>query len=746
MLVGWVVTKFGFSLIPEYVWVILAMPLILVIPYKIGNLFTFLITKLTSISSLTKESKVTDVLLCWIVGLGGVVLISAALQALGFFYLFFYVLTGLLLVELIINPTRLWSFQLSKVSKHKIVAAFVACAIGILPLIISLQFIPYPLFGLNHDSARAIIQPSILAIEDQYLMLDVRLPEVMLISIPSFFFNLDPISVLWMSRFVLAFLFAIGIFLYCQEKVKDLRLSLLAVLISTFILTGGTEPTGMLFFDVPAQQFKGTTILYALFPLTLLLIDQKIQTQQRSLKSMIKVTFLVGFVSLLLYLFLLVEDQMLALPRGMLVFQIRPLILPLIFVTSILVGNKLFSKRENRLGFNILFMISFVFILIHIHEGLLTVLALFLYILLSSFSSWQKKNLTGIVSPINLARIAAVFVFLYVLLQRMDIIHIDSVTIPYLSAKWDVGFSFKFNEFVIGTGALILAFFILSQLYLLLVKKVGVIVPSLIASIMLFGYFSPIIWGYRLFRIINPFMTIMIVLLLYSLCKIVDRPELSLTIRKKVIPKRLSSILLLFLVVGLFPSLFYPVYDRFAFRNEFIPDNQPAQTYFLPAEYEAAIFIREQMPRNTIIVSDYFSMWLLTPISNSVWLIDRVMEVEEMNNESQETLRFLKKDILRAESSEKAYERIHLLSNRIPPESLYHINDAGIENFTFIVVISTRTSAWLSQDSLDLSYRTAYSIDPVTFNLFYNHRYFKLLQQIDGQVYIFEVIPTALFQ
>jgi hypothetical protein len=740
LLIGLAVTKSFNQVIPGWINVLFAAPLILAVPYEIGKVFMYLISKV-NLWMISKERAAVKFLVCWFAGLAAITLIAGVLQVLGVFYLLLAIVPGLLFVELLIDLSD-FDFQISGFPRQKLYSIVISAIIGVLPVLITIPFLPYPLFGLNHDSARAIIQPVTLATENYHLMLDARIPEVILLAIPSYFLNADPLGLLWVSRFILAMVFGCGIFLFVQDKIRDFRFSMVAVLFASLIMSGGADPTGMLFFDIPAQQFKGTTVLYAMFPFALLLVDRNSLNSKNYAKGMAKVVTAVGIASVLVYLLFLTEDRMFALPNGSLVFTAKPLMLLIVFLTTLVAGNALFKSVERKVEFTLLYLYSFVAFLLNPHGGLITVSVLLLYTLLVSLETKQKLRSKSVKPMVYLATFAAVVALVYIVLQKLGMFNIQ-LTIPYLLTVWNVDFLFKYNEFIYGNGILIIALFALSMAYTLIMRKERAILASLMASILLILYFSPVVWSYRVFSFLNPFMTVVMVFLLRGLLFNFERIKLKISIRKKSRALRLSSLVLICLLIIITPIIVQPVYIRFSYRNVLIPSNQPAQTYFTPAEYKATTFIKDNMGRNTIIVSDYFSMWLLTPLSNSVWIIDRVMETEEMSNNSLNTLRFIKDDVFHANSSESAFYAIHSLENRITPESEYHVNGLGMKNFTFIVIMSTRTSRWLALDALDLPYTQSPSIDTSAFTLFYNPKYFKLLTQVDGQVYIFEVLPVA---
>ncbi len=735
LLVGFVVSMFRSDFVPEYLWTILALPVMITVPYEIGRVFILLVNKVTNISIGVTESKAVKFFIFWMAGICGVSLVAGLLQRQGLFYMFFAVIVCLLFIAFLVCPSHYKQFNVSVRSICMLVAS---SFIGILPVLISIPYIPYPLFGLNHDLARAIIQPSTLAIENYHLMLDARLPDVILVAIPSYFFHLDPLPVVWMARYLLAALFACGIFLYLQDKIQDNRLSLLGALISSFIMSGGKDPTGMLFFDIPAQHFKGSTIFYSMFPFALLLVNSSQACGKRHTKNVVKGSISVGLISVFLYFIHLLEDPTLGLPRGTFVFEIKPLLLPALFFLILVIGKYLFQDIELRTVFIVLYLIAFTSFLIHVHEGLLFVAVLLLYGVVSLFQK-EKRHGRIVLSPIILTRLVALVALFWVVLQRIKVLDLGIMSIPYLHVQWDVDFFFKFDEYLYGNGEAIIIFFVVSQTYLLLAGRKHMIPTSIMSSMLLITYFAPIIWTYRVYKYLNPFMTTAMIFLLSELLYRATNIKFIIIVQRRFSQLKLATIIFVLFLVTTTPFLVQPIYARFSYRNESIPSEQRAQTYFTPAEFEASMFIRRNMSRNLIIISDYFTMWLMTPLSNTIWLIDRVMEVEEMSIDSKETLQYLRDNVFRANSSRTAYNAIHTLTNRIPPESHYHINGLRIKNFTYVVVISTRTSAWTHQESLDFSLKPAMFIDNLLLSLFYDSKYFKFIRSISGEVFIFEV-------
>ncbi|MEM3550225.1 MAG: hypothetical protein QXV01_03950 [Candidatus Bathyarchaeia archaeon] len=261
--------------------------------------------------------------------------------------------------------------------------------------------------------------------------------------------------------------------------------------------------------------------------------------------------------------------------------------------------------------------------------------------------------------------------------------------------------------------------------------QLGKIVVSTNSALLIL-YFSPIPQFYRYFKEIIILSAYIISIIVYESLTCISSKLLVVKNRSK----KIVGIVILVIFLGLLlQGLISPVFYRFSSRKWIIPPQQKYQTLITDAEYDAALFIRASTPKNAVIISDSFTMWVLAPLSNRIWIVERSMNWKEMGIQ---TLTSIKNDVFSAPDSRTAYENLHKLSEKIPYSEVDYMQRTGKSNLSYIIIISVRTSQWVNrEDYLGFQYTLDEEIDPRLLNVFLDPRYFTLLYKIDGKIYVF---------
>jgi hypothetical protein len=175
-----------------------------------------------------------------------------------------------------------------------------------------------------------------------------------------------------------------------------------------------------------------------------------------------------------------------------------------------------------------------------------------------------------------------------------------------------------------------------------------------------------------------------------------------------------------------------------------------------PYEYEAAIWIKENTPRDTIILSDPYSTIIIRGLTARYafigvgWLVE-----QEYRREDRDRMLEMKQNFFLANSSRDAHSyaiRIRsLLSDNYSLSNLYYQGNVDPQGFTVIrrtnpnatilVVFSWRTSSWLTQDKMFITSWTSplyYTINPLHIRNFFDPKYFDLVYN-NTYIYIFRV-------
>ena len=85
-------------------------------------------------------------------------------------------------------------------------------------------------------------------------------------------------------------------------------------------------------------------------------------------------------------------------------------------------------------------------------------------------------------------------------------------------------------------------------------------------------------------------------------------------------------------------------------------------------EYKTAVWLRENTRETDLIVSDYWTMMLLNPISNKIWLTDRQFMASSLGPESQNLLNQFKNRVFGANNSLEANQVLQNITDQISDE------------------------------------------------------------------------------
>lgn len=739
---------------PEILRSFISLPSMIIIPYVSG--FPFLV-----LFSLKKHVFGGDVIswafLSWLVGIFIQTLLAELLQFLSIFSMYYLLgATSFFFVSAVylnkkgtmINTKSL----IRKMNWRKgLLCTFVLLA-GVIPVAIASIHIPYPLFGLNHDLPRSIFQPVLRAGHDNYFMLSARAPEVLLVVFSSFLYNADPLGVLWSSRFLLNSLFSLGVFLFVFRITKSKYYALLASVLAPLTMVGVLDPTWCAFFDVPAQHFRSNTILYAIFPYALCVVETSLKKATMILKDMIKLMFSTFSLFLLVFVYFIVpEDILFGLPTFFKLLRVDPLILPMFLLIGIVTYyySLKFKTSDASLSLGLIWIIL-SFSIIHREESLFFVTVVFLYMFLRYSIPWIKKLRIKIsfrthtvkkIRGLSLLKLAMVLVSISTLVLYFlgPAIKMNIVFWRYqiTSAEW---FQVKCTDFLYGNGYLILVLSTLGVIGIVIKSKSHKnLFLSFMFILLLFSYFLPLIWTYRLFKQIPIFMAYVVTASIFSIHKFVSS---KITYRKNLV----NFFILIFIGILLTDSI-NPIWHRFTYRNSLTPETN-WQSFNTFQEVTLASFIKDNMPSNSIIISDYFTMWVVTPLSNRIWVIDKFMGSVE-SPYLNERLRDIMHNVFLAPNSESAYQEILRISRMLPFDENDYIlktNQDGTP-MTAIIVISRRTMGWIKQGSPEeFTLNLGNKIDPNMLRLFNNETYFVQQFQDGEDYYVYTLVNNTAIQ
>jgi hypothetical protein len=630
-------------------------------------------------------------------------------------------------------------------SQNLIIDLLLCIFIGLVPALIARTHIPFGYFGGGWLLPTIIGQTALRLIEHGYIDLPwSRLPEYLLTALSCMIFNCEPMNFNWSLSFLLAPLYSIGLYMLSHRLFKNRTISLLTAFFGVFINIGSTHRT--FFFDQFIENPRSNTILYAIFPLILYTIDKEILNNRKyKIKDIITSLFTLAIFLMSEYIILesdWFKAQVLNLSIGYRLYVIKPIGMTIIPFIGFLITKFLIKSKFSKENFQQLLLIAITFQLIHQMECLLFTLTLFLYILFTQLTKEKNQKRSFIHSNLLFYTII-IFTFLFIIFQWTGLIKIysnnplSSLLFPSLKRSEQQNlFINKRLWFEDANSPIILSLLIIGSVLIILSKNLKKLLILTMFSSTLLIYFFPDLWTYRAYKEFSPFMAIILAISAYEITELIAKTSnrLKKTLIKQYI-NLLSYTLILFIVT---PSLVLPVYTRFSFT----PPGQQSYTIIAKYEYETALWLRENTPENTRIISDYRTMILITPLANKIWLTEKQMNVPSLNNEDQQRVSYIKNEIFLAPNSKHAYEAIWNLSNQTPWDEQLFLESTKLSqtNITFVVIISTRTVKWIEQQGInDISLPQYGGVDQKYLEKFLDINYFIQLINIDNEIYVFKV-------
>jgi hypothetical protein len=519
-------------------------------------------------------------------------------------------------------------------------------------------------------------------------------------------------------------IFSLGTYTLAYKFSSNVIISLLSGVVSIFL----NFPKG--FHEVPAYHFKANTILISLGPwVVLLIIDLLERAKNLSLKNSFVLTahIVLFFASLAI---LASSVGISTLYSSGITYEtqytvIRPVVMISVPMAILFIYS--FSKKKE-IGFlATLFLACTVLYTIHESDSLiyisLIVFQVFIFYLLS------KKGVG------TMFRLFSLVIFLLALLGWNNII-----SIPDILVSANLGYeTYPLNSFLVkkivfsdGNALITRYFFILGLVVLIFSRSEKDLFALGILTTIFSIYFFPDYWTARALGATTPFLAYAISKDLDLVSKIVGSVFTGRKRTKAVIACILASLI----VVTIAPNLLNPIYIKFST----FPGSRLA-----PYEYNVAVWLRDNTRETEVILSDYWTMMLLNPVSNKIWLTDRQFMYSYLDQEYKDLLMKLKDSVFKARNSWEAYSELQALAN-VMREGLdwtekYYCNYVGVscKNITFLIILSSRTVEWLETGNMEIMEPQYSSVNPNYLAIFNDTRYFTLLTQIPGQIYVFRV-------
>jgi hypothetical protein len=448
----------------------------------------------------------------------------------------------------------------------------------------------------------------------------VQIIDELLTLIGCFSFNIGPYYFLWSVRFLLEAIFCIGVYIFVTKTTKKPFLAFLSAIFAPFLMVGINEPGGFnLFFDIIQQHFRSSTIIFAIFPLLLGSFGGALHEKTTNSKTtkVILPSLLFG-----LALFLFSQFPWHGLPGGYNLLEINPPVISILVV--VLVLSVLHKFSQSFVGLSLPLMVTtLVLWLMHSAEFIAFEAILFVYLIMISGSNSPLQRIRNHISEKNMINLlitsSAILISVGLVVNRIAVTTLKqlSFNIPFLWIYQGENIMFyeipKIPTFIYGNGPVILFLLVAGILFICYRRTKVEVVCFFMFAFVLFLYFIPLGWTYRLFDEIVPFMALLVAFPFYLLSRSI------LSRNCKSILRYLSVGFLLVLVMG---GIAIPSFQRFTYHDSSMPEDN-WQSYMSYSELNASAFLASNTPSNSIIISDPFTVYMLASISNRVQFYDQ---------------------------------------------------------------------------------------------------------------------------
>ncbi len=597
----------------------------------------------------------------------------------------------------------------------------------------TLQPFPFP-WGRNYYLLPWNVQCAYRVVESGWFT-GGRWPDWLFPAVSLSLFNVEPMDFTWSASFILSAIYASGIFILSRKISRNLGIAVLSGVFGVFI---NSSPISI----DQLMPYRSAAIMYAIFPFVLYTIYQKIGIRKYRLQNVMKTVIMLGLS--LTFSFSIIKcvyawERTLAYT---LFFEST--LLPILMIILPLIGipfSLLLKDESIKSLFVLVFLCSAIFFFMHMDESLLFTYAMILFVAVCQLMKGRFGR------PLMLT--VALVTSASICLQWLNILNID-VSNPISRFLYPVWFSstpkdifdIKKVDFAFAYRDIILALAALGCIFALTSKKEQdkVVVSMLFITLLVF--FSPEYPTIRAYKQLAPFMAY---ILSTAFSSIHNRISLLFNrIKHPNLNKSVSVLVIAVTLAAITQPLVSPIYELSLKLSS--PQDPYSYCSIAKYEYEAADWIKTNLPETTIIISDYRTMIILNSLGNKIWLVHKGMSATELVPESQQVMYAIKFNVFKANSSEESYYNIMNLLPFISAKEMAYMKYIGAsqKELTPVVVVSSRTMKWIEQEGMADIVHAQYSEVPVEYlSLFSDERYFELIYTIGNYLYVYRCNPSS---
>jgi len=789
---------FQFLPLPELVRVFFSMPYFLIFPYVIGNIFFMMISKIAYDATSNKLCKFFG---CWSIGVIFLVFFELLLQSFGIFSICTYTLLSIFLAL----SSKILSFRQtieSKPSYPRPLAKLklkwpyvISILLGLIPPLYQTHLWPFPLKYDSDGFEISMLTLQIIKSNDIYIRASIHFPvESILLSIPCMLYNVQPTSYLWGLPFLVYPLFSFGVFILSMRFSGSKIVSLIASLFSMSFF-GGLNNTFNLFMILP-RNLVSLSVLFSF-----IIIDDLLR--RRPEKAPINAG-MVACSSLFIYatITFALSPSHNYLPKAFLAGALLlPLVLPIIIprlgnlrylflltlsatVSIVFIANYWFDIEATN-------FISMTFLTTII--GIASMMALDVLLYKRQAPDYTDPLIIGVAicNMLFYHQLALILIFiliLYILINYANshlniffrvLISLSSIELflllPYVisyssaiaslmqlyglhSLPWSDIFNNAFQVIEKTFNYTTFVLFLVGCLIALLQSKVREQVLVIIATTIILVYLIITALGFyyatRLIEFLPLFISYFAALPIGTLISaissttqiphssynnIIQQKRYGLTFRLRVHTLKECTILILCVTI-LSPIL---TAQYLTFLTSIRSHSWTPYTYSI-YEYQTGMWLKNNMPPNAIIISDPFTVLVMSGLTGNVITRNYRMIYDTKGNthpiiNDLETLQLVKSFFLTSDTKH-AEELLFVIWSRYA--SNYALNRDIIDakqnvSQTVFIVISGRTTAWLNSQSYgDIPFPQDFQYS-ISYQKFFESPEFDLQYQCEQQVYVF---------
>ncbi len=716
--------------IPEIVKAFLALPGFLTVPYVLGDIVNSIILKRywkDWKETIENLEIVSLTILNWVSG--SIIIIAFAsffdLLTVFNFNIFYYSILSIIFIYFILNI-----YYFSPGKNHIIVDKYLLLVVLIIGISSILMYKSYSIFPLQYENPAFVIHShQILRIMENNLLnftIESYLPLFYLFfAVVSRLFNVHPYSLFWTFPFLGSSIWALGLFFFGKKVTNNRETSLLAAFFGSYLFSGGY------FISNFAITQRGLEIILLPF-----LIYLGLDLMFKDSKSVEKGVFMkIIFLSVFIYGFFLIATYA-GFQRALSgdLFFYKNTLMRLSVVLLLCAGYIILRFIKDIPKSHILFFFLSCFILwaIHMADSTLSILILLFFFIYTIFS----LNYPRFASFFSV--VITVVLILWIVLQKANIMNLNPDFMitnillkgAYEGSLYQVGFEYKYSllERVFPETFLIItifASFILSIINFKYIHK-NMKMPLSASTLAIFGIFffllpDPIF--YRISGYVAPFAILIISYAIISFLHVFPKTT-------NIHSKSIILVFLFLALITLVPIAFNSFYNYSMYGIATGKTNNLINE--ASYEYQTAIWIKKNLPRETFIVSDIWTRRYLIGIANT--------KVEDEDN-PWDRLRYDETSLTFIPSYGAFVGQLKLSLEKSNSKEIYY----SIKNLTksekIIIIVSGRTESWTDRKDLSFENEIHNAVSEKFLSKFQDENYFTPLYFADDKIYIFGVNP-----